>query len=321
MIKISKLLNSIISWVDTKARDDDADNIGNKNQNVSFQGKISPAQYIPFLAMHLGALGLFWVGFSWIAFWVAVGLYLLRMFAITGFYHRYFSHKHFKTSRVLQFVFAFIGAMSAQRGPLWWASHHRVHHAFSDKKQDPHSPRQQGFIWSHCLWFLSPNNFSTRKDKIQDFSKFPELRWLDRFDIIAPIILASSLYLTGMLIEEYYNYIDVTAGQLLVWGFFVSTIALYHATYTINSLSHRFGTRRFDTKDDSRNNAVLALLTLGEGWHNNHHYYAGSVRQGFVWWEIDITFYLLKIMSWFGLVWDLKPIPEKIKLNIARGTI
>jgi len=301
-------LTNVIAWVDTSAHSD------NDNNN-----KISLTQFIPFIAMHIAVLAVFCVGFSWIALWTAVALYFVRMFAITGFYHRYFSHKHFKTSRIVQFIFAFIGASAAQRGPLWWASHHRVHHSFSDQEQDPHSPRHTGFIWSHCLWFLSPKNFATRSEKIKDFSGFPELRWLDRFDIIAPAMLATSLYVTGLFIENYFAYLEVTAGQLLVWGFFVSTVVLYHATYTINSLAHRFGSRRFDTKDDSRNNAALALLTLGEGWHNNHHFYAGSVRQGFVWWEIDITFYLLKIMSWFGLVWDLKPIPEKVKLEIARG--
>jgi stearoyl-CoA desaturase (Delta-9 desaturase) len=310
----------LLAWFDTSSHIHDK-NIDTQNKASSQEKSISLVQLFPFAVMHLGVFGLFWVGFSWVAFWVAIALYVIRMFAITGFYHRYFSHKHFKTSRPVQFIFAFIGATSAQRGPLWWASHHRVHHSFSDKEQDPHSPRHLGFIWSHCLWFLSSENFSTRKEKIKDFSQFPELRWLDRFDFIAPLFLLISLYVVGLIIENYYSNIDVTAGQLIVWGFFVSTIALYHATYTINSLAHQFGTRRFDTKDDSRNNAALAILTLGEGWHNNHHYYAGSVRQGFVWWEIDMTFYLLKLMSWFGLVWDLKPIPERIKLEISRGSI
>ena len=318
MTQIKASLINMVSWFDTSVRDT-VDN--NASQTNLTDNKISLFQLFPFVAMHLGALAVFWVGFSWVALWVAVSLYLIRMFAITGFYHRYFSHKHFKTSRTVQFIFAFIGASAAQRGPLWWASHHRVHHSFSDEIQDPHSPRQHGFLWSHCLWFLSSKNFSTRHHKIKDFSQFPELRWLDRFDIIAPLILAAGLYSFGMIIEIYSFDINVTAGQLLVWGFFVSTIMLYHATYTINSIAHRLGTRRFNTKDDSRNNAVLALLTLGEGWHNNHHHYSGSVRQGFVWWEIDITFYLLKIMSWLGLVWDLKPIPDRIKQQIARGSI
>jgi stearoyl-CoA desaturase (delta-9 desaturase) len=309
MVSIKSSLKKVLAWVDTDAQDE------------SGGRKISLIQFIPFVGVHLAVLAVFWVGFSWIAFWVAVGLYLIRMFAITGFYHRYFSHKHFKTSRTLQFVFAFIGASSAQRGPLWWASHHRVHHTSSDQKDDPHSPRQHGFIWSHCLWFLAPKNFATRQEKIKDFSVFPELRWLDRFDIIAPVVLALLLYTLGYIIETYFNELQVTAMQLLVWGFFVSTVFLYHATYTINSLAHRYGTRRFNTDDDSRNNAALALITLGEGWHNNHHYYSGSVRQGFVWWEIDITYYILKIMSWFGLVWDLKPIPERIKKELARGAL
>lgn len=309
MMLLKNKLVPLVAWIDNNAA-----------KNVSQSGEhINRIQLIPFLAMHIAVLGVFWVGFSWLALWVAIALYVIRMFAITGFYHRYFSHKHFKTSRVLQFIFALIGASAAQRGPLWWASHHRQHHAASDTPLDPHSPRHKGFLWSHTLWFLSEKNFATKQSKIKDFSRYPELRWLDRFDIVAPALLATSLYLTGMLIERNYPTIDVTAGQLLIWGFFVSTVVLYHATYTINSLAHRFGSRRFETKDDSRNNPILALLTLGEGWHNNHHFYSGSIRQGFVWWEIDITFYLLKIMSWFGLVWDLKPIPKKVQQQIARS--
>ncbi|TQV73590.1 acyl-CoA desaturase [Aliikangiella marina] len=300
MKRLSKNFASIMAWFDTTA-------IGDQKGDA-----IDAKRIIPFILMHLAVLGVFWVGFSWFAFWVAVGLYVLRMFAITGFYHRYFSHKNFKTSRPLQFIFAFIGASSAQRGPLWWASHHRHHHARADQPDDPHSPRQRGFLWSHTLWFLSNKNFSTRSEKIKDFAQFKELVWLDRFDMLAPFILALFLFVLGAILEIYAPSLETTGGQLLVWGFFVSTVVLYHATYTINSLAHRFGSRRFETKDDSRNNPVLALITLGEGWHNNHHYYCGTVRQGFKWYEFDITFYILKVMSWFGLVWDLKPIPEKI---------
>jgi stearoyl-CoA desaturase (Delta-9 desaturase) len=306
MTKNKKRLPAMFAWFDS-------------SRFESSQKSIGAVQLIPFVAMHLAVLAVFYVGFSWIALWTAVFLYLIRMFAITGFYHRYFSHKHFKTSRTVQFIFAFIGASSAQRGPLWWASHHRQHHSSADTIDDPHSPRHQGFIWSHTLWFLSPQNFKTRDKKIKDFAQYPELRWLDRFDIIAPFSLAVLLFVVGLIIENYFSYLDVTAGQLLVWGFFVSTVVLYHATYTINSLAHKIGTRRFDTQDDSRNNAFLALITLGEGWHNNHHYYAGSARQGFVWWELDITYYILKVMSWFGLVWDIKPLPEKIKIQLAKG--
>ncbi|TQV85097.1 acyl-CoA desaturase [Aliikangiella coralliicola] len=312
--------STLSAWFDTKA-----DNAGYNTQVDNSEGleadesdnRINWVRVLPFIAMHLAVLGVIWVGFSWFAFWVAVALYFVRMFAITGFYHRYFSHKNFKTSRWLQFIFAFIAASSAQRGPLWWASHHREHHAHSDKESDPHSPRQHGFLWSHTLWFLAEKNFTTRKRRIKDFSRFKELEWLDRFDIAAPAALALLLYVVGSLLESYAPALNTSGGQLVIWGFFISTVGLYHATYTINSLAHRFGTRRFNTPDDSRNNALLALITLGEGWHNNHHYFSGTVKQGFRWWEIDITYYLLKLMSFFGLVWDLKPIPARVKQQMV----
>jgi stearoyl-CoA desaturase (delta-9 desaturase) len=215
------------------------------------------------------------------------------MFAITGFYHRYFSHRAFRTSRAAQLVFALLGASAVQRGPLWWASHHRHHHAHADRPEDAHSARQHGFLWSHCLWFLTAGNVRTRFDRVRDLARYPELRLIDRFDVAVPILLASTLYLAGGV-------------QFLVWGFCVSTVALYHATFTINSLAHRYGSRRYATRDDSRNNAWLALLTFGEGWHNNHHYYPRAARQGFYWWEVDLTYYALRMLAALGIVWDLK---------------
>jgi stearoyl-CoA desaturase (Delta-9 desaturase) len=302
--KGQNLLSKIAAWFDSSAL------------TSSDGDSISWTRIIPFIIVHLGILGVFFVGFSWFALWICVFLYVLRMFAITGFYHRYFSHKNFKTSRAVQMIFAIIGASSAQRGPLWWASHHRQHHASADQETDPHSPKYKGFLWSHTLWFLSDKNFEANSKRIRDFASYKELRWLDRFDIAVPAILAVLLYVLGSLLESYRPELQTNGAQLLVWGFFISTVVLYHATYTINSLAHRYGSRRFETKDDSRNNAFLALITLGEGWHNNHHYYSGTVRQGFRWWELDITFYILKLMSLFGLVWDLKPIPDKVKLQM-----
>ncbi len=306
-IKKSSWLDSIKGWFDSS----------NYYSQSNHSDKINWTRVVPFILLHLAVAGVFWVGFSWVAFWVCVALYLIRMFAITGFYHRYFSHKNFKTSRVLQFVFAFIAASSAQRGPLWWASHHREHHIHADEINDPHSPRHKGFLWSHTLWFLSDKNFATQSSRIKDFMKYRELRWLDRFDVVAPVVLVFILYMLGVFLENNYPALNTSGMQLVIWGFFISTVLLYHATYTINSLAHRFGSRRFETKDDSRNNFWLAIITLGEGWHNNHHYFSGTVRQGFRWWEIDMTFYTLKAMSWLGLVWDLKPIPEKIKQQIV----
>jgi stearoyl-CoA desaturase (delta-9 desaturase) len=272
---------------------------------------------IPFLLAHVACLGVFFVGWSWFAVGVAAFLYFIRMFAITGFYHRYFSHRGFKTNRFWQFVFALIGVSSGQRGPLWWAAHHRDHHRHSDTEQDIHSPSKQGFWWSHMFWFTSEFHFSTKFDKIKDFSKYPELRFLNRYDMAAPVLLAVSLFVIGYFAGQLWPALGTSGWQLLMWGFFISTLFLWHATFTINSLAHQFGSRRFKTKDDSRNNWFLAIITLGEGWHNNHHRFPGSTRQGFYWWEVDITYAMLKVMSWFGIVWDLRPVPAKV---LAEGS-
>ena len=272
---------------------------------------------LPFVLLHLGCIAVLWVGVSPVALLVAALLYVVRMFAITGFYHRYFSHRSFRTSRALQFVFALIGAASVQRGPLWWAAHHRHHHRHSDAPEDLHSPRH-GFWRSHMGWFLTRRAFATDLSRVPDLARFPELRWLDRFDVAVPAAMAVGLYALGALLERFAPTLGTSGLQLLVWGFFVSTVVLFHATVTINSLSHRFGRRRFATTDDSRNNLWLALLTFGEGWHNNHHFYSSSARQGFRWWEIDLTWYGLRLMALLGLVRDLKPVPEWVLAKAER---
>ncbi len=282
------------------------------------QGRIDWLRAAPFLGMHLACLGVLWVGVSATALGVAAGLYVLRMFAITGFYHRYFAHRTFRTSRALQFTFALIGASCVQRGPLWWAAHHREHHQHADTERDPHSPRLRGFLWSHVGWFLTPEGFRTRWARIPDFARYPELRWLDRYDILVPVVLATLLFVTGSVLHQVAPGLHTSGGQLLIWGFFVSTVVLFHVTVTINSLAHRYGTRRFATADDSRNNLWLALLTFGEGWHNNHHFFPGSVRQGFRWWELDLTYYGLRLMAWLGLVQGLKPVPARVRRAMER---
>jgi stearoyl-CoA desaturase (delta-9 desaturase) len=296
-------LKTLLRWFDTSvepsARDERAD-------------RIDWLRVLPFVGLHLACLAVIWVGVSWFAVAVALALYALRMFAITGFYHRYFSHKAFKTSRALQFGVAVLGAASVQRGPLWWAAHHRQHHRFADTERDVHSPRR-GFWRSHMGWFLTPRNFATDHSVIKDLGRFPELRLLDRFDILVPVLLALALYALGSWLHLRQPQLGTSGPQLLVWGFFISTIVLFHATVTINSLAHRWGSRRFATNDDSRNNWLLALLTFGEGWHNNHHHFPGSARQGFKWWEYDLTYYGLRLMACVGLVWDLKGMPASMR--------
>ncbi|HEY4093205.1 MAG TPA: acyl-CoA desaturase [Luteibacter sp.] len=270
----------------------------------------------PFVAMHLACVAVIWAGVSTVAVLVAVAMYAVRMFALTGFYHRYFSHRTFRTSRTVQFLFGVIGASCVQRGPLWWAAHHRHHHRHADTPADPHSPRVHGFLWSHAGWFLTPRGFRTNLDRVPDFAAFPELRWLDRYDTAVPVLLAVALFGLGKLLECVAPGLGTTGWQMLVWGFFISTVVLFHATVTINSLAHRFGTRRFETRDDSRNNAWLAVFTFGEGWHNNHHFFPGTVRQGFRWWEVDLTWYGLWLMAQLGLVSELKPIPAWVRTKM-----
>jgi stearoyl-CoA desaturase (delta-9 desaturase) len=264
---------------------------------------------LPFVLLHLACFAVIWVGVSPLAVAVAIALYAVRMFALTAFYHRYFSHKTFRTSRPVQFAFALIGASCAQRGPLWWAAHHRDHHRHADTPDDLHSPAQHGFLWSHAGWFLTPRAFRTDLSRVPDLAKFPELRWLDRYDTVAPLLLAALLYATGSVLQHVAPHLHTSGAQLLVWGFVISTVVLFHATVTINSLAHRFGSRRFDTPDHSRNNLWLALLTFGEGWHNNHHFFPGTARQGFRWWEVDLSWYGLRLLAALGLVHGLKPVP------------
>ncbi len=300
---------SLLRWFDNTT----ADTVQGEGLAVSDAQRVDWLRVLPFIGLHVAAACVFMVGFSWFAFWTAVLLYALRMFAITGFYHRYFSHKSFKTSRPLQFLFALIGTASVQRGPLWWAAHHRGHHRHADTDQDVHSPVTRSFFWSHMGWFLTRAGFGTDRSRIPDLVKFPELRWLDRFDVLVAIALATALFVLGGFLERNYPQFGTNATQLLIWGFFVSTVVLFHATVSINSLAHRFGSRRYATDDNSRNNGLLALVTFGEGWHNNHHHFPASARQGFFWWEIDLTWYVLKLMSWSRLIWDLKTVPAELK--------
>jgi stearoyl-CoA desaturase (Delta-9 desaturase) len=312
LARLSGGLQSVLRWFNTDAA---------PPQGLVAGDRIDWLRAVPFIGMHLACLFVFTVGVSWIAIAVAVALYAVRMFALTGFYHRYFSHKTFRASRRTQFVFAVIGAAAVQRGPLWWAAHHRNHHRHADTELDPHSPTLRGFFWSHVGWFLTTNAFRTDWARIPDLARFRELRWLDRYDILVPVLLASVLYGTGVVLEHVAPELGTTGWQLLIWGFFISTIVLFHATVTINSLAHRFGSRRFDTKDDSRNNLWLALITFGEGWHNNHHYYPGSARQGFRWWEIDLTYYGLRALQALGIVSHLRQVPARVAHPQARITI
>lgn len=272
----------------------------------------------PFLLLQASCLLVLVVGWSPVAVITCVALYLVRMFGITAFYHRYFSHRTFRTGRVMQFVGALLGAAAVQRGPLWWAAHHRQHHRHSDSPRDAHSPRQHGFWWAHIGWIASRRHYETDLKQVPDLAKFRELRWLDRHDLAVPFALLVLLLLVGAALAEWAPSLGTDALQMGVWGFSISTTLLFHATATINSLSHVFGRRVWPTVDDSRNSMLLALLTLGEGWHNNHHWAPGTVRQGFRWWEIDVSFYVLRLLAVVGLVRDLNPVPARARAHERR---
>lgn len=281
--------------------------------------RIDWLQCLPFIGIHALCFGVWWTGVSPVAFATALALYFIRLFAITGFYHRYFSHRAFRTSRAFQLVMGVVGNSAVQRGPIWWSAHHRHHHRHSEEPEDLHSPTQHGFWRSHIGWFMTGTGFKTDGRYVGDWLRYPELRLLDRFDWAVPLLLLLGLASTGVFMELRAPWLETTAAQMVVWGFGISTVAVYHVTYTINSLAHCFGNQRFTTEDDSRNNLWLALLTLGEGWHNNHHHYPSSVRQGFRWWEVDITYYLLVVLSWTGLIYDLRQVPSHILSNVRAG--
>ena len=298
-----RLAVALRRWVDSGANDD---------ASRGDPRGIDWPRVVPFVALHLGCVAVIWTGWSPFAIGTAVALYAVRMFAITAFYHRYFSHRAFRTSRFWQFVFAVIGAAAVQRGPLWWAAHHRHHHAHSDRPEDAHSALQDGFLWSHMGWFLARQNFPTRSHLVRDLARYPELRWLDRYDIAVPTALFLALWGLGAWLEVAHPALGTGPGQLLVWGFCISTVVLFHSTFVINSLAHRWGSRRYDTGDESRNNPLLALITFGEGWHNNHHRYPGAARQGFYWWELDLSWYGLRLLAALGIVSGLRPVPRSV---------
>jgi stearoyl-CoA desaturase (delta-9 desaturase) len=254
---------------------------------------------LSFFAIHVLAFAAFFVQPTIPLLLLALGLFVIRKFGITGGFHRYFSHRSFKTSRWFQFVLAWLGGMAAQKGALWWAAHHRHHHQHSDQPEDLHSVKQQGFYWAHVGWILAKDYEEYDESRIKDFTKYPELVWLDKWHFVPPISLAVLCYLLGGW-----------AGFL--WGFCVSTVCLYHTTFAINSFCHLLGRRRYETGESSRNSLLMAILTLGEGWHNNHHHYPHCARQGFYWWEIDPTYYALLALQKIGLVQDIKEPPKRI---------
>jgi len=260
---------------------------------------------LPFLSLHVACLAVFVTSVHTVDWIMCAVLYFVRMFGITAGYHRYFAHRSYKTSRPFQFVLAWIGGSALQKGPLWWAAHHRLHHKHSDTDEDPHSPVIYTFWKAHVGWLFERKNDVTHWRMVRDFKRYPELLWLNRNHWVPGIVLAAACWLVSFFVT------GSGWGGLMV-GFLLSTVILYHGTFLINSLAHVLGSRRYATADDSRNNFALAVITLGEGWHNNHHNYQSAARQGFFWWEIDVSYYTLKALSWTGLVWDLRQPPKRM---------
>ncbi|HEY5285094.1 MAG TPA: acyl-CoA desaturase [Polyangia bacterium] len=254
-----------------------------------------------FALVHLVAVaGVVFGGWSWRGFALAVGVYYVRMVVVTAGYHRYFAHRAYRTSRVFQFLLAVAAQSAAQNGVLWWASHHRWHHRYSDTPRDVHSAQLRGFWYSHIGWILK-EEWEASINLAPDFAKYPELQFLGRPGIT--FLPCALLGLAFLLLGGVHG---------LVWGFMVSTVMLWHGSFAINSLTHMFGSRRYLTKDNSRNNWLLAIITTGEGWHNNHHHYPSAANQGFFWWEIDVTYWVLRLLEKLGLVWDLQRPPAAV---------
>lgn len=264
---------------------------------------------VPFIALHVSCLAVFFVSPSWPSLVLFGALYFGRTFGISAGYHRYFAHRSYKTSRVFQFMLAWLGCSALQKGPLWWAAHHREHHRHTDTPEDPHSPIAGSVWWSHVGWILAPDYDETNWPAVKDWAPYWELRWLNRLHWVPGLALAALCWL-----------IDGWSG--LVWGFLLSTVLLYHATFAVNSICHLFGSRRYATADASRNNWWVALLTLGEGWHNNHHHYQSSANQGFLWWEIDVSYYLIQFLGLTGVVWDIrKPAPRVVAASAKQTSV
>lgn len=246
-----------------------------------------------FSALHLLPLGALITGAGAAELVAAGALYWIRIWFVTAGYHCYFSHRAFETSRAFQLVLAIGAQASGQGSVLRWATAHRYHHANSDRASDLHSPHGRGLWHAHMGWLLRTRYLAPSTPRPGPLTRFPELRWLDRHPNVPPAALALLALLAFGL-----------PGLFVVYG--LGTVLVYHATFTVNSLAHRFGARPYETPDRSRNNWFVALIMLGGGWHNNHHRFPRSARQGLAWWELDVTYYVLLGLARLGIVRALR---------------
>lgn len=279
--------------------------IGSNQNELERDEKIDVLHSIPFFIVHaIGIVGPFFTGISKVAVVVALSLYFIRMFFVTGIGHRYFSHKSYRVMvcpKVTQGLMAFLFTTCVQKGAVWWASHHRHHHKHSDKPEDVHSRKLRGLYWSHIGWILCPKYHSTNEKLVGDLKKYPELMFFERFHLLGPVVLAVLCAILGLWLGPQWGTSWI---QMLVVGFFTSTVLLWHGTFAINSFAHMIGSQRFNTGDESRNSFFLAILTLGEGWHNNHHHAQNREAQALMWWEypFDVTHCIIRIAELAGFV-------------------
>ncbi len=258
------------------------------------------------LLFHLSVVLVFVTGFSQTALVCFLLLFTIRMFAISAGYHRYFSHRSFETSRIFQFVLAFIATTAGQKGPLSWATSHINHHRYSDREGDPHSPVLGGWFHAHVGWLLGKGALPTDKTLVKSFMQYPEIVFLNRHHYIGTLSLVIGLALLGEFLSAHYPHLETSALQLVSWGFILSTLLVLHGTFLVNSVTHMYGNRRFDTHDNSRNVWWLLPLMLGENWHHNHHHKPGLATFSTVWWEIDFVYLGIRLLEKLGLVWGVR---------------
>jgi stearoyl-CoA desaturase (delta-9 desaturase) len=230
--------------------------------------------------------------FSWRALLVTILLYWASVgLGISMGYHRLHTHRSYKLPRALEYFLAFCGTLSLEGGPIFWVATHRIHHQYSDKPGDPHSPRD-GAWWSHIGWLLvgeSKHNDTKLMSKYApDLARDPFYATLNTYHWIPIVVVSALLLIFGGL-------------PMLLWATCMRLTFGLHATWTVNSITHLWGTRRFQTRDDSRNNVLIALITFGEGWHNNHHAHPTSARHGLAWYEIDFSWIQISILKFFGI--------------------
>jgi len=249
---------------------------------------------------HLSALLVFYVGFSWTALAVFFFSFLIRAFGVSAGYHRYFSHRSFKTSRPFQFVLAFLGASAGQKGPLSWVTSHRIHHRTSDTQADPHTP-QKGFFYGYLGWLLPVDALHTDLNLTADFAKYPEIRWINKFHNVGPLTVIILCGFFGKYLSIHFPQLGTSALQLIVWGFILSTLATLHGTLMINTICHSEKERHHSTNDFSSNVPWLLPFTLGENWHHNHHRYPKSANCGLEKGQIDFIFIGICLLEKLGL--------------------